>query len=426
MDAEAIATLPDGKTLTVESGLRLLRRGSALIWQAKYRAAGKGRTKVLGTYPALSLESARAAAGAARGAAQPPSVSKVSPKVTAPAGGAPTFATVAAEWLRLPLADGDPPAPETIEARERMVANMGPLHNRPIDAITKAECLALVRAIQAPDERGKTRRFTAKRTLAALKDIFDLYSVTADNFLNPCAVTKKWLIAPKKGKYPAIVEAAAFLQLAEHVEIWAHERLEAHTRSDKRAQVPSVINALRLSMHVVVRQGELRKARWGQFHDLDNPEARWIIPPEQMKGGKRKTEHPHIVPLTSQALAILAEQRQRQGGAPAADALVFPGAPNAKKGRPMQNQALSDALNKLGYEGRHCPHGFRTSFSTIAHDAVHIDGPLAGEQRWSTRLINKCLAHKDPDVVSGAYNRGTQLAARRFIMQWWSEFVSGV
>ena len=72
METDAIAALPDGKTLTVEPGLRLLRRGSALIWQTKWRAAGKGCTKVLGTYPAMSIEMARqAAAGAARGAAQP-------------------------------------------------------------------------------------------------------------------------------------------------------------------------------------------------------------------------------------------------------------------------------------------------------------------------------------------------------------------
>ena len=39
----------------------------------------------------------------------------------------------------------------------------------------------------------------------------------------------------------------------------------------------------------------------------------------------------------------------------------FPG----RKGRPISTNALEVALNSLGYQGTHCPHGFRSSASTL-------------------------------------------------------------
>lgn len=54
--------------------------------------------------------------------------------------------------------------------------------------------------------------------------------------------------------------------------------------------------ALRLAPLVFVRPGELRKAEWSEF-DLDK--AEWMIPAEKMK-----MRLPHLVPLSTQALAI--------------------------------------------------------------------------------------------------------------------------
>ena len=57
--------------------------------------------------------------------------------------------------------------------------------------------------------------------------------------------------------------------------------------------------ALRLAPLVFVRPGELRSAEWTEF-DLDGGE--WRIPAERMKMRSQ-----HIVPLSTQALAILRE-----------------------------------------------------------------------------------------------------------------------
>ena len=70
--------------------------------------------------------------------------------------------------------------------------------------------------------------------------------------------------------------------------------------------------ALRLAPLVFVRPGELRKAEWSDL-DLDAPEWRYTV---------TKTNTPHIVPLSHQAVAILREVQPLTGNG----RYVFPGA----------------------------------------------------------------------------------------------------
>ena len=63
--------------------------------------------------------------------------------------------------------------------------------------------------------------------------------------------------------------------------------------------------ALRLAPLVFVRPGELRAAEWPEF-DLDKGE--WRIPAERMKARIL-----HIVPLSTQAVAILRELQPLAG-----------------------------------------------------------------------------------------------------------------
>jgi integrase len=166
-----------------------------------------------------------------------------------------------------------------------------------------------------------------------------------------------------------------------------------------------------LQMHTVVRSGELIGAVWGEFKDLDKPElARWEIPASRMK-----MKRVHVVPLSRQALELVLARRAVLGGAPAAHTFVFPSMGNTIEGRHMAPSTLTDALNALGYKDRHTPHGFRASFSTLAHEA--------GKEH---RLIELCLAHQDGDKVSASYNSATQLVARRELMQWYSDMIDGL
>ena len=96
-------------------------------------------------------------------------------------------------------------------------------------------------------------------------------------------------------------------------------------------------SALALLMMTATRPGELRGARWDEFNERA---ATWRIPASRMK---MKTEH--TVPLSKQALTLLAQMRQLSGDG----SLVFPSP--FYPGKPLSDGTLNSALARLGYKG---------------------------------------------------------------------------
>ena len=130
-----------------------------------------------------------------------------------------------------------------------------------------------------------------------------------------------------------------------------------YARVDAR-ELPELLRAIevyqgthvtRLAMKLIaltfVHTSELIGPRWAEF-DLEA--ARWDIPAERMK-----MRTPHIVPLSRQALDVLAALRTLSGQSE----WLFPGDRNAKK--PMSNNTILKALERMGYKGRMTGHGFR-------------------------------------------------------------------
>src|SRR6185437_14105251 len=155
--------------------------------------------------------------------------------------------------------------------------------------------------------------------------------------------------------------------------------------------------ALQLMALTFVRTSELIGARWSEF---DMKAARWAIPAERMK---MKT--PHLVPLSKQALSVLARLREISFGRE----LVFPG--DVQSHKPMSNNTLLFALYRMGYRGRMTGHGFRGVASTILH-----------EQGWPHEHIELQLAHQERNNVSAAYNHAQYLQPRAQMMQAWGDY----
>ena len=160
--------------------------------------------------------------------------------------------------------------------------------------------------------------------------------------------------------------------------------------------------ALLLAPLTFVRPGELRHAEWSEF-DLAN--AEWRIPAEKMKMRAQ-----HIVPLSSQAVAILNELQLLTG----VGSYVFPGA--RTNGRPMSENTVNAALRRLGYSNDDMTgHGFRSMAST-----------LLNEQGWNRDAIERQLAHAERDSVRAAYNYAEHLPERRNMMQAWANYLDGL
>jgi integrase len=156
--------------------------------------------------------------------------------------------------------------------------------------------------------------------------------------------------------------------------------------------------ALKLTILTMTRTVEVRGARWVEF-DFDGKV--WNIPAERMK-----TRVPHAVPLSKQALAVLAELKKLTG----IEELLFPG---NGKGQTISENTMLFALYRMGYYGRATVHGFRALASTILNESG----------QFRSDVIERALAHKEPNEIRAAYNRADYLDERRRLAQWWADYL---
>ena len=170
----------------------------------------------------------------------------------------------------------------------------------------------------------------------------------------------------------------------------------ALARIDATNCAPSTKRAMRFTALTASRQVEVRRARWEQ---LDLEAAVWVKPAEATKTAK-----PHRVPLSRQALGVLADARKGSRGA-----LVFPG---TRPGAMMGNVVMTQALRNAGVAAS--GHGFRTSFKGWAreHDVDEL-------------LSEFALAHVEGSATVAAYARDDLLEKRRPVMQAWADCISG-
>jgi integrase len=158
--------------------------------------------------------------------------------------------------------------------------------------------------------------------------------------------------------------------------------------------------ALKLLPHVFVRPGELRYAEWADF-DLEK--AIWTIPPH-----KTKMRRVHSVPLSRQALAIIAGIETD----PALGPFLFASLRSIH--RPMSENTINAALRRMGYaKDEMTGHGFRAMASTLLNEMG----------KWNPDAIERQLAHADNNAVRRAYTRGEYWNERVAMMQDWSDYL---
>lgn len=156
---------------------------------------------------------------------------------------------------------------------------------------------------------------------------------------------------------------------------------------------------LELLILLFPRPGELRCAKWEQ---LDFKKALWTKPAEVTK-----TRQEHQVPLPTQAIALLKELKEIQ---PESE-FLFPSRLSVHK--TISDMTFNLALNRLGYEGKQNPHGFRHLVSTTMNETFSN----------KAQVIEVCLAHKKKGV-KGVYDKSQHLDERRVLMQWWADYLN--
>ena len=356
-------------------------------WRFAYRFGGRQNTLALGDYPTVTLAVAREKAEDARkllAAGDDPSARRKAAKHAA----ANTFDAVADEWLEAQRKRRDL-SETTLGKLTWLLSLVRPrLGHLPVAEITPMQCLdALKHLEKRPGRHGRSRHETVGRVRETMRRVFKLAVNTSRANFDPTAtlVGGDVLTRPATQHFAAITEPKAFGAL-----------LRALGGYDGG---PETRLALQLLALTALRPGEQRQLRWSWVSEHGDTPA-ILLPAEIMK-----MRRPHVVPLSKQAVAILTELRELTGGSE----FVFPS--SRSHVRPMSEGTLGAALRRLGYENtEHVPHGFRSSFSTMANEGKLFDPDI----------IEAALAHDTPGV-RGIYNRATYEAERRKLAQWWAD-----
>uniref|UniRef100_UPI00053ED5A8 tyrosine-type recombinase/integrase n=1 Tax=Sphingomonas sp. Ant H11 TaxID=1564113 RepID=UPI00053ED5A8 len=220
---------------------------------------------------------------------------------------------------------------------------------------------------------------------------------------NPADVREALAAAPASGRQAALVEVAELRALVANV-----DTLDA---------APILRQASRFLALTAVRMAALRGMEWCEVEDLDGDAPIWRVPAARMKLGaanKRDPANDHIVPLSAPAAAILRAIRARMAVPGEPSSFVFPGRAGAQ---PIGAGAIGELYFRAGFGGRHVPHGWRASFSTVMN-----------ERRPECRAdIDRTLGHmpKDMKKVELAYNRAKHIIARRALLEEWAEILIG-
>ena len=370
-----------------------ISRSGGRYWRFRYQWQGKARILSLGDYPDMSLDGARAAVRSARqhvrGGRDPAAVRMAERAATKQAAGD-TFELLAREWhAQMRTNWTRQHAADVLNSLQRDI--FPSLGGIPIRDITAPMVLKALRKIEA-----RPAVETAHRVRQRMSAVFVFAIASGRGEQDPASVVEKALGPTRRRRQPAVRTIEAAREILERVE--------------SIPGYPATKLAIRLLALTAVRPGTLAETPWTEFNDIDPDAATWDIPAERMKLRlERKSDetYGHLVPLSRQAIEAIEVLRVITGESP----FVFPNVRGFH--RPMSENAMGYMLNRAGYHGRHVPHGWRATFSTIMNE----------RNRQDREIIDLMLGHIPRGTVEGAYNRAEHMAERRALTQVWADLV---
>ncbi len=377
--------LPDkAYKLTDEKGMHLLiKPNGAKYFRLKYRFGGMEKVLALGVYPETSLKQARDKRDAAKKQLADGIDPSITRKIEKAGGIENTFKAVAEDFLITKRNQwSDSHHRHIKECFDRDVYPW--IGNRPLRDLTAVEVLATLRRIVA---RGAIE--TATRTKQFIGQAIRYGIATGRAERDVTQDLRGALPSPVKGHFPAITEPKPLGQLLRDIDTYGGSFV--------------VRTALQLQPLIFARPANLAMAEWSEF-DLDA--AEWRIAADKMK-----MKDSHIVPLSMQAIALLRDIYPLTGK----QQYVF--ASNQGKNREghISRESISAAIRRMGYQGQHTAHGFRTTASTLLH-----------EQGYHSDMIERQLSHAERNQVKAAYNRAQHLPERRKMMQDWADYLDSL
>lgn len=379
-----VAKAERGKKLSDGGGLHLfITPAGGTTWRIKYRIDGKEKIYSIGTYPAISLAAARVELteikALLRENKDPVTQRRINRAETS-ASSDNTFEVVAGEWLTMKKKEWS--AGHYTKSSRAFERDIYPTIGKlPIASITPA---IVAKAVEDIHKRDVLE--TATRILQHLNGVFRYAQAKGLCRDNPALPARE--ILPRKkdtGRMPALLDYAALGDILR--------------RADMARISPSVRMAHRLCAFTAARIGNVINAEWNEF-DLENDQPVWIIPRAKMKVTSRSVDH--RIPLSLEIAAELRQWKNVFGG----KGYVFP---SPAGGKHIGRESIEKVYRvTLGLDGKHSPHGWRSSFSTLARD-----NGIARD------VVELALDHAHDNEVARAYDRGERFNERVKLFQWW-------
>ncbi len=369
-----------------EKGMYLLiHTNGSKYFRLDYRFDDKRKTLALGIYPETTLKEAREKREVARKQIAngiDPSENKKAVKESRSAGSANSFEIIAREWGLKKIDDWDD---KNNRSKRMLERNVFPwLGSQPITAILPKDILACLRRVE---DRGTIE--TAHRTFQICGQVFR-YAVATGRVDRDITPDLRGALPPTKGgNFAAMTDPKQAAPLLRAIDSYTGTFI--------------VKSALQLAPLVFVRPGELRHAEWEHI-DLEEKEWRYLV---------TKTQTPHIVPLSNQAIEILTNIHPLTGNG----RFVFPSARTPNGSRAMSDVAMLAALRRMGFDKTEMSvHGFRAMARTILDEVLG----------FRPDFIEHQLAHAVRDANGRAYNRTSHLPERHKMMQAWSDYLDSL
>lgn len=360
----------------------LIKPNGGKYWHLAYRFNNKQKLLALGVYPDITLKEARQKRDDARKLLKDsidPSEAKKEEKRLSILESANTFEAIANEWLSKRTKVKE----VTLKGYQRYLSYaFTAFGHKPVNEVTSPDVLALCRTIEA---RGTIE--TAHRVKTTCGLVFRYAIATGRAIYEPTQAIRGALQPVITSHQAAITDPSQVARLMQDIQGY-----EGHY---------TVVYALKLAPLVFVRPSELRGALWADI-DLEAKEWRYHV---------HKTKTEHIVPLSSQAVKLLADLKAISTHSP----YVFPSIRSNQ--RTMSENTINAALRRLGYTSEQmCGHGFRAMARTILDEVLG----------YPIEVIEMQLAHAVKDANGRAYNRTKYREQRHKMMQHWSDYLDGL
>lgn len=415
-DADFKGAVPRDKgfKVTDSAGLHLfVSPGGGKSWRYKYSFGGKERRIVFGPYPDITLKRAREMRDDAKRLlreGRDPGLESKRARHTRRVGHENTFELFARSWHEQQKDTWkEVHANDVITSLERdLFPSIGAF---PVSEIDEGLLLSALREVE---KRGAIE--TAHRLRQRAEKVFRFAAGAGAPNSNPAVnVRDAMKPVPPKKRYPALTDVKQIRELIRAV--------------DRAGASPVTRLCSRFMALVAQRPGMSRNIKWTEIRNVDwadetsdISEAKWIVPADKIKqelGLRADEAFEHVVPLVPEAVEVLRAIRPLTGRG----RLVFPSV--ADRSEPISENAVGYLYNREGWKGRHVPHGWRSSFSTVMNKRVERLFPGAEKLLIDRLIIDLMLAHR-PTGMSEAefrYNRNAYEERRRELAEEWTALI---